>query len=214
MNDVIMNVLAQLNGMKIETVCFTGSRPNKLRGYVKDSYVPFVDTLTEVLTYLHDTFGTSKYISGGAQGMDQLSFWSVERLKNIVADENTVKNILHKPFDGQEGRWLRTGLFSQHEYNLMCRCADETVVVDSKVSPDDYRQVCRALDNRNHSMVDISDLVIALYEDDGWHTAQHSGTANCMQYAHAQHKPILQLMYEKSNDVTRPLIITGATLYL
>lgn len=212
--NAIMDIIQQLNGMKIDTVCFTGSRPNKLRGYIKNSYVPFVSSLTDILSLIHATFGTSKYVSGGAQGMDQLSFWAVDRLKNSVSNKKAIKNILHKPFNGQELRWKETGLFSQAEYNTMCKYADEIVIVTDNVSSEDYRQVCKALDDRNHSMVDISDLVIALYEDSNWLNAQGSGTANCMKYAHKMHKPILQLMYKRTNNMSEPLIITNVALYM
>ena len=68
-----------------KTLCFTGRRPKDLFGYDKDKYYPIVDKLELILEdfYLQ---GFKKYISGGAQGFDQLSFWAVNRLKKKYPD--------------------------------------------------------------------------------------------------------------------------------
>lgn len=45
----------------------------------------------------------------------------------------------------------------------------------------------------NEAMVDDADIVIALYPFDmDWKTMS-GGTANCMRYAHRNHKPIQQI---------------------
>ena len=54
--------------------------------------------------------------------------------------------------------------------------------------------VPKVLMDRNHVMVDESDLVIALYAQDDWQTAS-GGTAECMRYAQAHNKAILQIKY-------------------
>ena len=107
-----------------------------------------------------------------------------------------VKNIVYVPFRGQERNWLKTGLFSQKEYELMLLLADEVVYLNDALL--NYKDIVKALYDRNHVMVDNSDAVIAMYEDDAWTTAQ-SGTAECMRYASKHNKEICQIHYEIAN---------------
>lgn len=213
MNFDLDKLLSNFDGHTIHTVCFTGSRPNKLKGYVTANYNDFVHDLSSILEAIYNRFGAKKFISGVAQGMDQLSFWAVYQLKNRTADAS-IQNILHVPFEGQDRLWAETGLFSKAEYRMIRQMADSTVIVTPSIDIDDKKMVYKALDDRNHSMVDTTDLVVALYPDNGWNTAKHSGTANCMQYAAKKQKPILQLMYDANADKNSPLIITGITSYL
>lgn len=53
----------------------------------------------------------------------------------------------------------------------------------------------RALFQRNHAMVDMSDMVIALYENDAWPYTK-GGTAECMRYTASHSKQLLQIRYE------------------
>lgn len=213
MNFDLETLLGNFDGRTIRTVCFTGSRPNKLKGYVTANYNDFVHDLSSILEAVYNRLGAVKFISGGAQGMDQLAFWAVDQLKNRTADTN-IQNILHVPFEGQDRIWAETGLFSRGQYQTIRQMADSTVIIAPSVDVNDKKAVCKALDDRNHSMADAADLVIALYPDTGWNTAKHSGTANCMQYAAKKQKPILQLMYDTNADQNSPLVITGITSYL
>lgn len=63
-----------------KAVCFTGRRPKDLVGYRREGYIELVDYLKNYIRdnlYPHHT----TYISGGAQGFDQLAFWAVEKLR-------------------------------------------------------------------------------------------------------------------------------------
>lgn len=83
MEDTRMNVI-DINEIKNEvqkTICFTGHRPNKLAGYTnRVPYTVFVKNLKEMLIPLVEQ-GYIRFITGGAQGIDQLAFWTVEGLK-------------------------------------------------------------------------------------------------------------------------------------
>lgn len=205
----VAEVISVLNNSNktIKSISFTGPRPKKLRGYDHDKYVNFVEELAKILIHITGLFGIEKYVSGGAQGFDQLAFWAVDKANRAV--NNTVtRNIVYKPFEGHELRWLETGLFSQSEYRMMCSRAYEVKTLSQGSS--DYRTTAKLLDDRNHAMVNDTDLVIALYPSENWRTATHSGTANCMKYAAKNNKPILQLLYDENlND---ELKITGAAL--
>ena len=183
-------------------VCFTGRRPKDLAGYVKENYdVLFfmvVDKLKELINKYHEQHPeynfNFKFITGGAQGFDQLVFWAVNKLK----EDNTIQNIVYVPFTGQEKKWQEQGLFSQAEYNLMLKKADDVLYLEEELS--DYSAIVKALYNRNHKMVDDSNIVIALYPDDTWNENKKSGTAECMRYASSMNKRLWQWKYTVNNN--------------
>lgn len=156
-----------------DTMSFTGRRPKDLCGYEASAYVRFVVDLTEVL-YIFYLKGVRRFLSGGAQGLDQMAFWAVHRLKTVKGCTD-VKNILYLPFEGQELRWAETGCFSQKEYCRMKTLADEIHIISDSCSP-------KALFIHNHAMVDGSDILLGLYPDDTWRTSG-GGTAECLRYA-------------------------------
>lgn len=174
-----------------KTLCFTGRRPKDLFGYDKDKYYPIVDKLELILEdfYLQ---GFKKYISGGAQGFDQLSFWAVNRLKKKYPD---VKNIVYIPFLGQERNW-NTTIFNKKEYKLMLSLADKVKNCSPYLEIDDaYKyEIVTALYRRNHDMVDDSSTIIGLYPSDLWMDERtKGGTAECLRYAKEKQKDIYQL---------------------
>lgn len=123
----------------------------------------------------------------GAQGFDQLAFWAI----NIVKEKGyDIKNIVYVPFKGQELRWSEYGLFSQREYRLMLKLADEVVYLYN-IDAKDYKSVVKALYGRNHAMCNDVDLVIGLYKDLSFRTERKSGTAECLRYAESIKKHIL-----------------------
>ena len=65
-----------------KTLCFTGKRPKDLYGY-NDTY-EYGRLLRDVEAKLYEfytKFNVRTFISGGAQGFDQVAFWAVERMK-------------------------------------------------------------------------------------------------------------------------------------
>lgn len=171
-----------------KTVCFTGRRPKDLCGYNHDAYIPLVEHLKKELRNLYCQ-GYNMFISGGAQGFDQLAFWAVNALKR---EGLPVINIVYVPFRGQEKQWANNGLFSKAEYNLMLSLADEVVYLQETLH--DRQAIVNALYDRNHKMVGNADLVVALYPNDNWQ-ASNGGTAECMRYASENGKEIKQIRY-------------------
>ncbi len=156
-----------------DTMAFTGHRPKDLCGYDAASYRQFVADLAEIL-HIFYLKGVRRFISGGAQGFDQLAFWAVHRLKAQKGCAD-VENILYLPFTGQERKWTKTGCFSQKEYRQMITLADNMRIISGDNG-------IRALFDRNHAMVDDSGILLGLYPDDSWCTAR-GGTAECLRYA-------------------------------
>lgn len=173
----------------MKVMCFTGRRPKDLFGYNKEDYIQMMEVIKNALRE-HISNGYTTFISGGAQGFDQLAFWAVNRLKEEGHD---IKNIVYVPFKGQERIWRHEGLFSQKEYNLMLKKADEVVIVTEGNVTSKY-DIIKAMHARNHAMVAKSDAVFGLFPDMSWkESTTKGGTAECLKYAASKDKPIFQL---------------------
>ena len=120
--------------MENKTLCFTGKRPKDLFGYNdRESYEKLRDNVADMIIYLY-TQGYKKYITGGAQGFDQVCFDAVEKLKEIHPE---VENIIFAPCHNQDSKWSEKGLFSKEEYKerLEKRFPDVPVILwDERLS--------------------------------------------------------------------------------
>lgn len=172
-----------------KTLCFTGHRPSGLFGYGLDTstqerYSALTKELVDILHDLHQE-GFSRFITGGAQGVDQLAFWAVDFIKDYYPDDK-IENIIYAPCKGQESRWRHKGRFGQEEYNQMLSLATDI----HHVSEEFYRGP-QDMIRRNHAMVDDSDAVLAVYgKDEDYHNVK-GGTAECMRYADKLGKPLI-----------------------
>lgn len=174
---------------KAKTVCFTGRRAKKLCGWEHEPYQNLVDQMALRIKELADK-GYVNFISGGAQGFDQLAFWAVHKAKNHYGCQ--IKNLVFIPFEGQESRWGENGCFGQKEYRLMLKLADGVYVCGPKDN-----NISGRLMLRNHAMVNASGLVLALYDNgEGYKTATSGGTEECMKYADLRQVPVQILDYE------------------
>lgn len=179
----------------MKTICFTGRRPKDLCGYNWDNYKQFGHDLTEYLDTLYTFYGVRRFISGGAQGFDQIAFWAVFKLSKRHPD---IENIVYVPFEGQENKWAENGPFSKSEYASLRKAATATkVLVENVYQTSEY---AKCLLSRNEHMVDDSDAVVALYPDDSWETTTRGGTSYTMRYAYGTGKTILQIKYEISQN--------------
>ena len=178
----------------MKTVCFTGVRPNKLCGYNKEAYADFVASLTDSLEDFYNK-GVRTYISGGAQGFDQLAAWAVENLQKRHSD---VKNVIYVPFKGQERLWKENGIFGQAQYRGILKRANEVKYLADELT--DTKEIVSAMHVRNHAMVDKADAVIALfpYKEIG---DTKGGTVATMKYALSKDKSIYRVDYEVSDKV-------------
>ncbi len=187
-----------------KTLCFTGHRPNELFGYgysaqaLKNDtfhrelivqgyqYTDLVNDIIQILHRIHP-LGYTKFITGGAQGADQLAFWAVAFIKDYYPEDG-IENIVYVPYIEQWKRWRPKGLFGQNEYFQMLEAATDVVYVSEK----SYRGP-QDMIRHNHAMVDNSDAVLAIYgKSEDYHDAK-GGTAECMRYAEKLGKPIIIL---------------------
>jgi len=171
----------------MKTICFTGHRPKDLHGYADRAlYQPLTDEIERIIKKLRDQNDGVTVITGGAQGVDMIAGFVASRL--MV--EGRLGCRLYIPCFGQDSKWSATGLFSQAQYaQLLARYSvEQTKYLKSRayVSPQD-------MTDRNHAMVNDSDIVVAIYNHSLEHAATHkgSGTAECIRYAQKMRKPIL-----------------------
>ena len=182
-----------------KTVCFTGPRPKRLCGYYRESYQDLLIYLQKIIEDLYLSC-YKEFITGGAQGFDQLAFQAINAVKKKNPSWD-ISNILAIPFHGQELRWKETGIFGQKEYREMLTAADKIVYVsDLYKNQNPYFLLFK----RNEYMIDSSDLVVALYPDENWENAKSGGTENAMKYAKKKGIPLRQIIYhtnEKENRI-------------
>ena len=168
-----------------KTICFTGHRPNKMAGYKHKNYCSFL----------------TKFITGGAQGADQLAFWAVHRLK-LHNPNIPIQNIAYIPFNGLDSRWSETGAFSKDDYRKMLKCADEILICCPDVSPNsNFADICKALYKRNTMMVDASSQVIAICKEIEvqQNKVEKGGTEHTINYTLSKRKPIDMFGYKVVN---------------
>ena len=176
-----------MNGNAPGTVCFTGYRPNRLFGYKnRDDYRPLLDVIIELSCGLVES-GYRTFITGGAQGTDQLAFWAVETVKRNYPDLS-IRSEVYIPFVGQDRRWSEDGPFGRHEYRQMLDAADRVhVVCDSDIN------VCEAMARRNEEMVADATCVIGVIAADDDIDRNPGGTARTLRIARRVRRRIITI---------------------
>lgn len=171
--DVVELAIGELDAVPVDpqdglVVAVTGHRPQRLSGYSKDAYRRLVSA-AETWLKLH---GPKRVITGGALGWDMAVAAACVKLR--------IPYVVAVPFRGQEKRWSRD---LQRRYELMLKHAAKVVVLAEVYS----RQVMQA---RNEWMVDRCNTVLAVFD------GSPGGTQNCLLYAAATGKPIINIYKE------------------
>ena len=187
--------------MAKRTICFTGHRPHKLYGYGCSAWssnqrllLRIADEMEALIAADGGSFQGYDFISGGAQGADQLCFWAVQELKERLArtrPDITVRNIVYIPFKGQELLWPANGNFGQREYHAMLDRAD--VVVDVSGGKRPTTSSTRLMFARSHAMVDSSDLLVCIWNEPfiPGASGNRGGTNECVRYALSHDRRVL-----------------------
>ena len=187
-----------MNYDKSQTICFTGHRPKLLWGY----YGSAMNKYNNLVSYLTDTVlpdlynkGFRNYITGGAQGFDQLVFEAVDTFKHTHPD---VKNIIYCPCLNQEKMWMEgQSRFCKGYYHAQLSRADEVVYITNT----EYTLPC--MNARNEAMLNDSAGVVALFNDNLTIIKKsQSGTENTIALAiERPNYQIYQIAYDL-NDST------------
>lgn len=190
--------LQEAEKLRKVTVSFTGHRPNKLGGYnmKNPTMLQLKERLLALLEDLIVNKNVSRFISGGALGFDQASFWCVHILKKKYPH---IQNIVAIPFQYQDNVWTPE---QKEWYRKMLAVADEIVDVSRLPSYDSneyptlpYEEYSnKKMQKRNEYMVDHSCIVIACYD------GTSGGTGNCVRYAKsAEGNPTIIQLNPKNN---------------
>lgn len=187
-----------------KSVCFTGHRPRKFISndsqkhliFKADFYTQFKNQLNDFLNGLVEN-GYDIFITGGAQGFDQLVFWEIDKLKII---HNNIINIVYIPFEGQEARWNDYGIFGKEKYNQMLEKADRVVICSDCNMYSSSKELTNAMFIRNHRMVDDSELLVACITEEEYLSNIKGGTAETIHYALNHNKDIIKLCTKIRNN--------------
>lgn len=180
------------------TVAFTGHRPSKLAGHDREAYRTFTDQLAELLFERYYQSRIGRFITGGAQGFDQLAFWAVEKMRERH-ELTDISNIVYVPFRGQERIWKEDGCFSKSDYRKMLSRADHVVFLSEPLH--ERYQIVSALMARNRAMIDDARILCALSNDPSWMEA-NGGTASAMQYAMLRRIRLDRVRFAMSSEDT------------
>lgn len=179
---------------KLLTCCFTGPRPKDLWGYKAGyQYSDLVRYLkSSVLPDLYDK-GYRSFITGGAQGFDQIAFEALYKFKRDVQPD--IETVIYAPCIHQEEPWLEGTVdtrFSRKYYRKMLSLADRVEYVTDK----EYTPTC--MNARNEAMINDSSALVALYDDDMEFAKKGvSGTQNTIVLASEKDNyPILQIHFD------------------
>lgn len=151
-----------------KAMCFAGHRSRNLNTYAHLSGI-----LKAIIIAAYKK-GVTKFISGGAIGIDQLAAGVGIELRD---NGFPIELIIAKPFDGQESKWPG---HVKGRYRDICSKANHVVVV----SPGEYESW--KFHKRNKWMVDRSHYVCAV-----WDGREKGGTYSCIQYAIEKRRQIL-----------------------
>lgn len=186
-----------------QTVAFTGRRPKDLLGYDHKAYQKLSQFLSDDLLEALYQNGARSFITGGAQGFDQLACWAVVELRKRHPD---VLNIVYMPVSSQDALWKKYGAFSQTEFRKMLATADEIRIIDTSVTTSSPKaDISRAMQARNAAMVDDSDILIALVPHDAVLPA--GGTSSTIRYAKNHGKAVMRLEYELTTQVEPAAVV-------
>jgi uncharacterized phage-like protein YoqJ len=166
--------------MDSRAVFFTGHRPKGLYGD-RNAQVAILKAL--IIGIWNQGF--SRFITGGAVGLDQMAAEIVADLRDTLYKDMVL--VIARPFPSQASMWPA---HVQQAFQLLCSRANE--VYD--VSPDPY--TAYKMQIRNEWMVNNAEIGIAM-----WNGAS-GGTANCVRYAQKKGKPIL-VVHPQTITLTR-----------
>lgn len=168
---------------KILKICITGHR--NIYGY--DWKIPgntlIFKRLMKTIESLITTSGYDTFIftTGGALLVDQMAATVIIFLRKKYRKEYTIRLIIAVPFKDQPNKWYPKDI---QRYNSHLKVADKVIYVDKikgyqKNPLDIGRYNKEKLAIRNKLMVDVSDVLIAVYDD----TKIKSGTHLCIEMA-------------------------------
>lgn len=161
------------------TCCFTGHRPKELWGYYLSANANYDNLraylLQNVLPILYEK-GYRSFVTGGAQGFDQIVFEAIYMFKQTHPD---IENVIYAPCRNQESNWFDgMNRFCKGYYRRLLVLADRVEYVTNT----EYTPTC--MNARNEAMIRDSSCVVALFNGDVTKARKSmSGTENTLTMA-------------------------------
>lgn len=155
-----------------KTCCFTGHRPNKLKGYDPKDNKELLWEIFKVVEDHIDNKGVINFISGMALGVDM---WAAKMILRAKKCNPEIRLICAIPCKNHSSKWNAQ---SQKEWQSIIDKADEVVYV----SEEEYKPYL--MQKRNEWMCNMSDYIIAVWD------GSNGGTGNCVKYAQKINKQI------------------------
>lgn len=198
-----------------QSICFTGHRPAglipegapKRNAYQSGHYTVMQEQLKSLLKTCIQKLGITRFITGGAQGFDQLVAMTVQELKQ---EYPYIENVLYLPFHGQESKWASTGFFGQETYHHLLLQADKIIYCTNLTSQSEYYQIVQALQYRNECMIQDSIYTMSLTSVTETAATGKGGTWNAIRFAHKINRQILDLKYD-FNDKNQ-IVLTNSDI--
>lgn len=176
--------------MTYTTCAITGHRPTRFKWKYKENSTG----CKRLKKRLHDVFvllyekGVRQFYVGGSLGVDQ---WAGEILLDMKMQPefDDLHLVVAIPFPDHDSSWDDRS----KKRLAYLKCHAEVVVVSAVVGAEGYRR-------RNHYMVDHSDCLVAVYDNN---RAIRSGTGQTVYYAQREGIPIIRI-HPDSGEVTFP----------
>lgn len=154
---ILMGIRDMLDIPDVKTVCFTGSRPKYLEGYKFENYDYILDAIKSKLESLYDE-GFREFITGGAQGIDQLVLYVLISMKTYKPD---IIITVYLPYPSYGDQFNFGDLFSKRFLYNMLQKADYVSFIANVTN---QSETVPALFTRNVAMIDSSDRLVAFYK--------------------------------------------------
>lgn len=158
------------------TVCFTGHRPSKLKGYNTEDNKELLWRIHKVVVDLIENREVDTFINGLALGID---LWSAKIVIKLKEKYPHIKLISAIPCRNHPSKWNEE---SQRLWQEVCDNSDEVILV----TDEDYKPYLMQV--RNEWMVRSSDIVVAVWD------GSNGGTDNCVKFAEKQNKEIIRII--------------------
>ena len=159
----------------MKTACFTGHRPNKLKGYSPEDNKELLWEIYNCCEHLIKNEDVGVFINGLALGVDQWSAKIVLRLKKKYPH---IKLTSAVPCKDHSSKWK---VESKKEWQHIIDNSDKVV----HTSEEEYTPYCMQV--RNKYMVDNSDIVVSVWD------GSSGGTKNCVDYATSKKRRVINL---------------------
>ena len=160
----------------MKVACFTGHRPNKLKGYEAQDNKDLLWRIYYACVDLIENKDVSTFINGLALGVDM---WSAKIVIKLKEKYPHIKLISAIPCRNHSCKWKKQDIDICQE---ICDKSDEVVLV----TEEDYKPYLMQV--RNEWMVNKSDYVVAVWD------GTKGGTGNCVNFSIKQNKQIIRIL--------------------